>query len=145
MHFGGRALARADRAVEETGPLVGGFGARPIDAVDRLAQPRPVRRPRTRRHRGGRAAGREFLCAPTVVDVVDRLAARRRRRASRSRPARARGARPAGSGSKVRASVKPSSTPGPSSLGLTSNVMKTGPSSESASPEQPSARQNGVS
>ena len=70
---------------------------------------------------------------------------RRRRTASRS-PSSARSRRSAGgSGSNVRASVKPSRMPGPSSPGLTSNVMNTGPSSDSASPEQPLARQNGVS
>ena len=45
VHLVGRPHARADGAVEETGPFVGGFGARPVDAVDRLVQPRSVRRP----------------------------------------------------------------------------------------------------
>ena len=69
----------------------------------------------------------------------------RRRTGRRTPPARARGARAGGSESNVRGSVKPNRMPGPSSPGLTSNVMNTGPSSDSASPLHPFARQNGVS
>ena len=42
VHLGGRATPRPDGAVEEPGPLVGGFRAGPEDPVDGLAQPRPV-------------------------------------------------------------------------------------------------------
>ena len=73
MHFGGRAFSRSHGAVQETGPFVGGLGAGPYDPVDGLAQPRSVGRPRTGRHRCGRTARREFLCAPTMIDVVDRV------------------------------------------------------------------------
>jgi pimeloyl-ACP methyl ester carboxylesterase len=37
VHLVGGALPRSHGAVEEAGPFVGGFGARPEDAVDRLA------------------------------------------------------------------------------------------------------------
>ena len=45
VHLVGCALTGSHRAVEEAGPFVGGLGARPEDAVDRFAQPGPVRRP----------------------------------------------------------------------------------------------------
>ena len=67
-----------------------------------------------------------------------RSGAARRRRTGSAKHSRARSRRSSGgSGSNVRASVNPSRMPGPSSPGLTSNVMNTGPSSESASPDCP--------
>ena len=134
----------AHRAVEEARPLVGGFRARPEDAVDRLAQPPSVRRPGPGRHRRGRATRRELLCAPAMVEVVDRL--RGGLAEQRGEPGQ-RELAPLwrGSGSNMRASVNPSRIPGPLSLGLTSKVMNTGPSSDSASPESRSSRQNGLS
>ncbi|CKT82325.1 Uncharacterised protein [Mycobacterium tuberculosis] len=49
-----------------------------------------------------------------------------------------------GSESNPRASTNPIRMPGPSACGLTSKVMNTGASSDSAWPEYPLARQNGV-
>ena len=64
----------------------------------------------------------------------------------RSRPALARGAARRGSGSNVRGVGETQQDAGARRrAGLTSKVMNTGPSSDSASPEQPLARQNGVS
>ncbi len=37
VHFGGRSTAGPHRTVQETGPLVGGFGACPEDPIDGLA------------------------------------------------------------------------------------------------------------
>ena len=98
VHLVGRALARPDGAVEEACPLVGGFRSRPMDTVDGLTQPRPVRRPRTGRHRCRRPARREILCAPTVIEVVDRF---ERRIAEQCREAGQCAVAPVGRGQRV--------------------------------------------
>src|SRR4051794_22538909 len=67
------ALTRADGTVEEAGPFVGGLGACPEDAVHRLAQPPSVGGPRSGGHCGGGTTGRELVCTPTMIDVVDRV------------------------------------------------------------------------
>src|SRR5690606_33487354 len=41
-HLGGRALPGTHRAVQESGPAVGGFGTGPEDPVDRRPQVLPV-------------------------------------------------------------------------------------------------------
>ena len=125
----------AHRAVEEPGPPVGGLRPRPEDAVDGRAQPPAVRRPRARAAPPPSARRARIPLRPSSD---------RRSRSGRGAPSPNSAAKPAsatsrrcsaGSGSNVRASVKPSRMPGPSSPGLTSKVMNTGPSSDSASPE----------
>src|SRR6185369_6674190 len=72
VHLAGGPQPRTHGAVEETGPLVGGFGAGPEDRSDGPAQPGPDAAPRPWRHRGGGPSRRELLGAPTVVEVVQR-------------------------------------------------------------------------
>src|SRR5690606_34491665 len=71
VDFGGGALPGPHRAIEETGPLVGGFGSRPVDLVDRLAQPGAEFGPGPGRHRGRGSSWGEIIAAPTEVEIVD--------------------------------------------------------------------------
>ena len=75
-----------------------------------------------------------------IVERFERIVAEQRRKA----PQRVTATLLGESESNARASTKPIRMPGPSAFGLTSKVMKTGPVSDSAWPEKPLVRQNGV-
>ena len=137
------AARRPDRTAPSRNPVHWSAvsGSCPEDAVHRSSQPLPVGRPRPGGHRRRRAAGRELLGAPAVIDVVDGV---QRVLAEQGGEALEGAGAPVLRCQRVEGprvgepEQDAGARPEPVSSGLTSKVMNTGPSSDSASPEWPS-------